>query len=79
MYHKIITLGAKNNEECLQVTDRIVKIIDRNKQAFEINIPLRFIFLRWYLHKTKQRFVTRSELFNHEKNVALMIKKLMSS
>ena len=59
---EMMAINTKSIEDCKNVTALIVDLIDQNKQVFEVDIPLSFLFFRWYLHKTKEKFVTRAEL-----------------
>ncbi len=67
IHQNMITLDTRNSSQCKQVTNTIVDIVSKYKDMFEIDIPLKFILLRWYLHKLKQQYMTRTELIVHAK------------
>ncbi len=67
IHQNMITLDTRNSSQCKQVSNTIVDIVSKYKDMFEVDIPLKFILLRWYLHKLKQQYMTRTELIVHAK------------
>lgn len=58
----MIAVDARDGEQCKAVTSAVVDLINTHKKSFEVDVPLRFIFFRWFLCSTKLMFISRSSL-----------------
>ena len=68
IHDKVVVLDTSSPEEtCQDVTNIITEIVIKNKNPFEVDVPLKFLFFRWFLHSTKQKYITRAHFIEQAK------------
>ena len=64
-YHNIpenvIPVNATDVNDCAKIKEALLNLIDANK-SFSIDIPVKFLFLRYVLYCTKKVFMSREEV-----------------
>ena len=61
---KMVYVDATDKESCKKVQDALCKLIDGNED-FKVDLPVRYIFLRYVLSCTKKLYMTREELIRY--------------
>ena len=54
-------IHTNDENDCKRVQDRLLKMV-YDEQAFQCDVPLRYVFLRCYLQSSKQMFISRRKL-----------------
>ena len=67
----MVTLNMSDGREIELLKNKIIDLMEQNKKFFEVEIPLRFYFLRWVLFNTKKLFISREELTKYAKKLSM--------
>ena len=67
VYPEVIAINTEDAEQCKHITNAVEMLVEHNKKKFEMEIPLRFIFFRWYLNDINLVFISRSALIQQAK------------
>lgn len=66
----MVTVNATDKDDCRKVETALLKLIDDNKH-FSIDLPVRFIFLRYVLYCTKKIYMSRKEVIEYAKKCCI--------
>ena len=61
---KMVSVDATDKESCKKVQDALCKLIDDNED-FKVDLPVRYIFLRYVLSCTEKLYMSREELIQY--------------
>lgn len=66
----MVSVKATEVEKCKKVQNALLELIDSNKD-FRIDIPLKFMFLRYVLYSTKKLYMSRKEVIEYAKKCGI--------
>ena len=61
----IFSVDATNPETCKSLKRAIVDLLDQNKSSFKIDLPVKYVFLRYVLYSTKNVIMSREKLVEY--------------
>ena len=78
-YHPFMfSVDATNPEACKSVKRAIIELMDRNKSSFKINLPVRYVFLRYVLYSTKNIIMPREKLVEYAQKCGISESEITS-
>lgn len=69
-FPNMVTVNATDKVDCKKVQEALIKLID-NDTNLSINLPVRFIFLRYVLYCTKKTYMSRGEVIEYAEKCGL--------
>ena len=60
---KMVCVDATDTESCKKVRDTLCMLID--EKNFQVNLPLRYLFLLYVLHSTRKVYMSRKEVVDY--------------
>ena len=67
---EVVSVDATKRKDCKQVMDQLVKLADTN-EGFSIDLPVKFIFLRYALFSTKKIHMSRKEVIEYARKCGI--------
>ena len=67
---EVVSVDATKKEDCKRVMDQLVKLADTN-EGFSIDLPVKFIFLRYVLFSTKKIHMSRKEVIEYARKCGI--------
>ncbi|XP_064390639.1 uncharacterized protein LOC135338431 isoform X3 [Halichondria panicea] len=76
LYKEFIDVNATVDDDNTKVRKAVMDIVDAHKEQFEVEVPLKALFLRCFLHNKKLMFISRKKLLEYARIVNMSTKEL---